>query len=57
MIPRRSLIFLGAGLLAAAALAATSDAPTRQLVPSDLASLSWRGIGPARMDGRVSALA
>ncbi len=57
MIPRRSLILLGAGLIATAALAATTETPTRQLVPSDLASLSWRGIGPARMGGRVAALA
>lgn len=34
-----------------------ADATSRTLAAGDLASLSWRGIGPARMGGRVAALA
>ncbi len=53
----RYVILLAALATAAAAVAATADPAPRALAAEDLAAVSWRGVGPARMGGRVSALA
>lgn len=63
----RTLRLVAAGVLPAVALAAVAAAAMpapkddravpRPVVARDLAALTWRGIGPANMSGRVSAVA
>lgn len=55
---RRAVLMIAMALVIwPAAVSQTAPQPTRQLLPTDLETLSWRSIGPANMGGRVASIA